>query len=51
MSAELAVARTRGKPAGQIAARELEVARIRSALTRAEELAGDVAAGIEAAAG
>ena len=38
-----------GEPAGQIAARELEVARIRSALIRAEELVGDVAAAIEAA--
>jgi len=46
---ELAAARARGEPTGQIAARELEVARIRSALMRAEELAGDVAAAIEAA--
>jgi hypothetical protein len=45
---ELAAARGRVEPAGQIAARELEVARIRSALMRAEELAGDVAAAIEA---
>ena len=47
---ELAAARQRGEPAGQVAARELEVERIRSALRRAEELAGDVAAAIEAAA-
>jgi integrase len=46
---ELAAARGRKEPAGQIAARELEVARIRGALLRAEELAGDVAAAIEAA--
>jgi integrase len=46
---ELAAARGRSEPAGQLAARELEVARIRSALLRAEELAGDVAAAIEAA--
>ena len=45
---ELAAARGRGEPAGQIASRELEVARIRSALRRAEELADDVAAAIEA---
>jgi len=43
-------ARERGEPAGQIAARELEVIRIRSALQRAEELPSDVAAAIEAAA-
>ena len=45
---ELSAAKERGEPAGQIAARELEVARIRGALIRAEELAGDVAAAIEA---
>ncbi len=44
-------ARERGEPAGQIAARELEVARIRQAMQRAEELTMDVAAAIEAAAG
>jgi hypothetical protein len=44
---ELAAARGRSEPAGQIAARELEVVRIRGALIRAEELAGDVAAAIE----
>ena len=46
---ELAAARVRCEPLGQIAARELEVARIRGALERAEELTGDVAAAIEAA--
>ena len=46
---ELAAARGRNEPAGQIAARELEVARIRGALERAEGLTGDVAAAIEAA--
>jgi integrase len=40
-----------GEPSGQIAARELEVERIRSALRRAEELSDDVATMIEAAAG
>jgi hypothetical protein len=39
-----------GEPAGQIAARELEVERIRGALTRAEELSDGVASLIEAAA-
>jgi integrase len=48
---ELAKARERGEPAGQIAARELEIGRIRHALGRAEELTADVAAAIEAAAG
>jgi hypothetical protein len=47
---ELTKAKQRGEPAGQIAARELEVERIRGALCRAEELTGDVAAAIEAAA-
>ena len=42
-------ARTRGEPAGQVAARELEVQRITSALRRADALADDVAAAIEAA--
>jgi len=46
---ELAAARARMEPAGQIAARELEVGRIRGAMLRAEELTGDVAAAIEAA--
>jgi hypothetical protein len=36
-----------GEPAGQIAARQLELERIRSALRRAEELFTDVAAAIE----
>jgi site-specific recombinase XerD len=43
----LAAAKTRGEPAGQIAAREMEVARLRQALRRAEELTTDVAAAIE----
>jgi hypothetical protein len=43
-------ARVAGEPAGQIAARELEVERIRSALHRAEELNADAAAALEAAA-
>lgn len=48
---ELGAAHARGEPAGQLAARDLEVGRIRSALRRAEELPSDVAAAIEAAAG
>lgn len=47
----LGAAAGRGEPAGQIAARTLEVERIRAALRRAEELPIDVAAAIEAAAG
>jgi hypothetical protein len=43
-------AREDGEPAGQIAARELEIVRIQSALRRAEDLSADVAAAIEAAA-
>ncbi len=43
-------AKDRGEPPGQIAARELEVDRIRYALQRAEELASDVAEAIEASA-
>lgn len=43
----LASARIHGEPAGQIAAREMEVARLRQALHRAEELTMDVAAAIE----
>ena len=43
----LAAASKRGEPAGQIAAREMEVARLRQALRRAEELTMDVAAAIE----
>jgi hypothetical protein len=46
----LTAAREGGEPAGQIAARELEVIRIESALRRAEELTEDVAGAIEAAA-
>jgi site-specific recombinase XerD len=45
---ELCRAREQKEPAGQIAARELEVGRIRAALRRAEELAVDVASAIEA---
>src|SRR5208282_6607275 len=37
------------EPAGQIAAREIEVVRIKGALQRAEELTDDVAAAIEQA--
>ena len=43
-------ARENGEPAGQIAARELEVERIRSAMQRAKELAGDAAEALEATA-
>jgi len=35
---ELLAARNRGEPAGQIAARELEIVRIGTALRRADEL-------------
>jgi hypothetical protein len=42
-------AREHGEPAGQIAARELQIERIRSAMERAEELMTDVAAALEAA--
>jgi integrase len=45
----LTAAREGGEPAGQIAARELEVIRIESALRRAEELTEHVAGAIEAA--
>ena len=48
---ELQAARKRGEPAGQLAAREMEVGRIRQALRRAEELTHDVAAAIEEQAG
>jgi hypothetical protein len=44
----LARAQKRDEPAGQIAARELEVQRIEGALRRARELSGDVAEAIEA---
>jgi integrase len=46
----LAAARLSGEPAGQLAARELEVIRIRGALQRAEDLSANVAAAIESAA-
>ena len=46
----LAKAREVGEPAGQIAARQLEVERIEHALRRAEELEHDVAEAIEAEA-
>jgi hypothetical protein len=45
----LVAARGHSEPAGQIAAREMEVVRIRGALQRAEELSDDVAAAIERA--
>jgi integrase len=45
----LAVAKLTGEPAGQLAARELEVARIRAALQRAKELPADVTVAIESA--
>jgi hypothetical protein len=45
----LALARQAGEPAGQLAARELEVVRIEGALRRAEELSHDVAEAIEGA--
>ena len=43
----LGTAQQRGEPAGQIAARQLEVSRISHALRRAEDLPSDVAAAIE----
>jgi hypothetical protein len=46
----LARARQAGEPAGQLAARELEVQRISGALRRAGELCDDVAAALEAVA-
>ncbi|ETZ96352.1 phage integrase family protein [Mycobacterium kansasii 824] len=45
----LAKARNLGEPAGQLAARELELDRLRSALRRAEELHDDVAIALESA--
>jgi hypothetical protein len=48
---ELTSARIRNEPAGQVAARELEIVRISAALKRANELDDDVAAAIESAAG
>jgi hypothetical protein len=47
---ELTSAKNRNEPAGQIAAREIEIVRIGTALRRADELDGDVADAIEAAA-
>jgi hypothetical protein len=43
----LEAARIHHEPAGQIAARELELVRIKGALQRAEELSTDVASAIE----
>jgi hypothetical protein len=43
-------AREHGERAGQIASRELEIERIRSAMQRAQELTGDAAEALEAAA-
>ena len=43
-------AREAGEPAGQIAARELEIDRLRAALQRAEELTTEASAALEAAA-
>jgi integrase len=43
----LMAARGHSEPAGQIAAREMEIVRIKGALQRAEELSDDVAAAIE----
>ncbi len=43
----LVVARGHSEPAGQIAAREMEVVRIRGALHRAEQLSDDVAPAVE----
>jgi hypothetical protein len=45
----LVAARGHSEPAGQIAAREMEIVRIKGALQRAEELSDDVAAAIELA--
>jgi site-specific recombinase XerD len=45
----LMAARGHSEPAGQIAAREMEIVRIKGALQRAEELSDDVAAAIERA--
>jgi site-specific recombinase XerD len=47
----LAHGREHGEPAGQLAARDLEITRIRQALQRAEDLSEEVAAAIEGAAG
>jgi hypothetical protein len=48
--ASLGRAHAHGEPAGQIAARELEITRIEGALRRAGELADDVAAALESVA-
>jgi hypothetical protein len=45
----LVAARSHSEPAGQIAAREIEIVRIKRALQRADELSDDVAAAIEPA--
>jgi len=45
----LTKARETGEPAGQVAARELEIERLRSALHRAQELDDDVAHALESA--
>jgi hypothetical protein len=45
----LVAARGHSEPAGQIAAREMEIVRIKGALQRAEELSDDVAAAIDIA--
>jgi hypothetical protein len=45
----LAAARGHSEPGGQIAAREMEIVRIKGALQRAEDLSDDVAAAIERA--
>jgi hypothetical protein len=42
-------ARDSGEPAGQLAARELEIQRIESALRRADELTAGAASALEAA--
>ena len=44
----LATAMNHNEPAGQLAARELEIVRIKQALQRSEELSADVASAIEA---
>lgn len=41
---------TSGEPAGQLAARELEIQRIEGALLRAEELSADAVDALEAVA-
>ena len=45
----LTKARDSGEPAGQIAARELEIGRLKAALARADELSSDAAHALEAA--